>query len=295
MVFVRVVCLVGELRMDGCGAYLLEHGGRRYAGASRDGAVRKVRHADGLGSAFLGPGAAELLRWIPSPDWEEALVDEAILASGGWSDRRRDRDLMRGGPFPGLRIYGREWSGEVAALVELYRSTRSEQAFREALWRLRAGTYASAKREKLPKTWLHLHGCCWHCKAEGHYRAECPSRTPAALPPSKTPATKKPSQKMPKPKPVQKKKQAQKETQKKPKKLGRPPKKRTKAQKKAARALAQKKYKATAKGGKARKKHMKTAKYKKALARAAKKYGQTARGKAKRATARAKYNAEQED
>lgn len=294
MVFVRVVCLVGELRMDGCGAYLLEHGGRRYAGASRDGAVRKVRHADGLGSAFLGPGEAELLRWIPSPDWEEALVDEAILASGGWSDRRRDRDLMRGGPFPGLRIYGREWSGEVTALAGLHRSARSEQALREALWRLRAGTYAAAKGGGLPKTWLHLHGCCWHCKAKGHYRAECPSRTPAALPSSKKTATKKASPKMPAPKPraVQKK-------IKKPKKLGRPRKHRTKAQKKKARALAQKNYKAKDKGKaahtKAVSKYAAKDKGKAAHKKAVSKYNKTTEGKAAHKECRARYNEEQAD
>ena len=116
-------------------------------------------------SDFLGPGDHEEFWSEGTRGWREALLLEAEGAVGGWE--RLGATKVRGGPFPGKRMYPREVQ-EVQRLVGF----RKAGVLRQRLVALRAGSREEAVAASLVKTFEHLREVCWACKIEGHRRGD---------------------------------------------------------------------------------------------------------------------------
>lgn len=251
---------VGEAKNPGPAqtsfVYGVEKGGKRYYGATEQREVRLGKHNSGFGSAFVGPGPHEIVLDETTNDWPTALLEEVVGFAGGCA-ALGGASLVRGGPFPGDKMFPRE-RREADLLKNLFLGG----GLRERLYALRGETRASARLAGLPKTWEHLVEMCWGCKKLGHRRGDklCPLSAG---------------------KRAQKKPAVQRRTVEKEKK-----KKKKKTTKKALRAKY-KKYNPTEKGRARTRTYLKTKKGRKTVTKKASTYNQTEKGK-KRASTYAK-------
>ena len=143
---------------------MLEKNNRRYVGITTSLYSRLAAH--NAHQDFLGAGKKELIRSGSfTATYSEAVIEEVVVYIE--ESLLVGIENVRGGPFPGRRIFPQEVS-EVSSLLTLYR-VAGEEALRQKLQDIARGPCRGGVA-------AHVKIKCWDCSGFGHYRKSpvCP-------------------------------------------------------------------------------------------------------------------------